>query len=612
MNDGQLYPRVPLGEDESATSFVSRLAKCNRVKSARTLCFHMGLDFQGIINGREDTLSALARLVDAPLEALTAGAFRRAGNDSLLRGERLTKPVLRRAHLHVCPACLKEDVATAGLAPEVAVYGRTTWLLAPIRTCPVHGLALVEAAVGNSSQTAHDFSLLVSPLVGDLDRLANGAVSRAPSGMETFLLDRLTGASGRFLWLDRLEFYAAAKACEMFGALSLFGPTPNLKCLSEDDWHAAGAAGFEICSKGVAGIRNFLSDIQHEHPYSKRATDGPQAIFGRVYQWLDCGAQDACFDPVRDILRTHIIETIPVGAGEKILGQTVDRRRLHSIRSATTEFGLHGKRLRKILALKGIIANGHDALPDNRVIFDADQAIGVLERITNSVSLHDAGVYLNAGRAQVRLLEKNGFITPFVSCDTDGIKGNLFTRRDLDAFLAELWKDAIPVAKAGAGMHNIPAVSKHAKCTAEEVLNLILCRKLARIERLEDVPGYLSVIVDADEIKRNVRGPELDGLTAEMIQKEMRTSHRVVKALLENGLLTWRTVIHPIIRCPVGIVARTDFEAFQNDYVALFDLVKQRGRHQLKIKAELGAKGILPALEGKKYGATFYRRADLL
>ena len=479
------------------------------------------------------------------------------------------------------------------------------------RTCPVHGLALVLAATGNSSQTMHDFSLLISPSVGDLDRLADEAVRRAPSGMETFLLDRLTGVAGRFPWLDELEFYAAAKACEMFGALSLYGPTPNLKCLSEDDWHAAGVSGFEICSKGVVGVRDFLSAIQREHLYSKRATDGPQAIFGRLYQWLEFGAQDASFDPVRDVLRTHIIETIPVGAGEKILGQTVKRRRLHSIRSATTEYGLHGKRLRKILALKGIIANGHDALPDNRVIFDADQAIDVLERITDSVSLHNAGLYLNAGRAQVRLLEKNGFITPFVSCDIDGINGNLFTRRDLDAFLAELWKDAIPVAKAGAGMHSIPAASKHAKCTAEEVLNLILSRKLVRIERLEDVRGYLSVIVDADEIKRHVRGPELDGLTADLIRKEMRTSHRVVKALMENGVLSLHTVIHPIIRCPVNIVARADFEAFQNDYVALFDLVKELGRHQLKVKAELGAKGILPALEGKKYGATFYRRADL-
>jgi hypothetical protein len=40
------------------------------------------------------------------------------------------------------------------------------------------------------------------------------------------------------------------------------------------------------------------------------------------------------------------------------------------------------------------------------------------------------------------------------------------------------------------------------------------------------------VLVDADEIKRHVRGPALDGLTAEMIEKEM---HTTTKASLINS-----------------------------------------------------------------------------
>ena len=78
MKVEQLYPRVPLAEDESATSFVSRLARCNRVKTARTLCFHLGLNFQDIITGREETLTALAQLVEAPLDKLMHGTFRQS------------------------------------------------------------------------------------------------------------------------------------------------------------------------------------------------------------------------------------------------------------------------------------------------------------------------------------------------------------------------------------------------------------------------------------------------------------------------------------------------------------------------------------------------------
>jgi hypothetical protein len=45
--------------------------------------------------------------------------------------------------------------------------------------------------------------------------------------------------------------------------------------------------------------------------------------------------------------------------------------------------------------------------------------------------------------------------------------------------------------------------------------------------------------------------------------------------------------------------------------VSLFALAKQQGRHFRKVKKELDAAGIEPALDPKKVGATFYRRADL-
>ena len=43
----------------------------------------------------------------------------------------------------------------------------------------------------------------------------------------------------------------------------------------------------------------------------------------------------------------------------------------------------------------------------------------------------------------------------------------------------------------------------------------------------------------------------------------------------------------------------------------LFALAKQQGRHFRKVKQELDAAGIRPALDPEKVGATFYRRADL-
>jgi len=54
-----------------------------------------------------------------------------------------------------------------------------------------------------------------------------------------------------------------------------------------------------------------------------------------------------------------------------------------------------------------------------------------------------------------------------------------------------------------------------------------------------------------------------------------------------------------------------EVERFGKQYISLFAVAKQRGRHFLKVKRELDAAGIAAALDPQKVGATFYRRAAL-
>jgi hypothetical protein len=49
-----------------------------------------------------------------------------------------------------------------------------------------------------------------------------------------------------------------------------------------------------------------------------------------------------------------------------------------------------------------------------------------------------------------------------------------------------------------------------------------------------------------------------------------------------------------------------EVERFAADYVSLFALAKQQGRHFLAVKKA----AIEPALDPKRIGATFYRRSD--
>ena len=148
-------------------------------------------------------------------------------------------------------------------------------------------------------------------------------------------------------------------------------------------------------------------------------------------------------------------------------------------------------------------------------------------------------------------------------------------------------------------------------CGAGEIIRLILDKKLW-VGRLVSETGYAAMLVDADEIKRHVRGPALDGLTAEMMHKEMHTTARVVNALVAAGHLPTKRVINPLNRCPVDIVSRADFDAFRQTYATLFDLAGEHGVHFRVLSARLKQQGIKPALDKETFGATFYRRAEIV
>ena len=79
---------------------------------------------------------------------------------------------------------------------------------------------------------------------------------------------------------------------------------------------------------------------------------------------------------------------------------------------------------------------------------------------------------------------------------------------------------------------------------------------------------------------------------------------------MAQGHLKTVTAINPINRCPTVVVSAEEVARFEAEFVSRFGLAKQLGRHFRKLKQELDAAGIKPALDPKKIGATFYLRKD--
>jgi hypothetical protein len=212
-------------------------------------------------------------------------------------------------------------------------------------------------------------------------------------------------------------------------------------------------------------------------------------VFGRIYQVLELGREDKAYDPMRDLVGNFIRTRLPVGPGDVVFGKPVDHRLLHSIRILATVTGLHPKRLRKLLQASGMLPEHSDDLVDANCLFDAQRGSTLATHASAAtLSVSDAGKYLNAPRVQRDRLYRAGIIVPRIRGGDHGA-ADQFAPEDLDAFLARLLGGAQPVWAAAGGQVTIPQAAHRAFCMSEDVVLLVLDGKIRRKWNLAGEPG---------------------------------------------------------------------------------------------------------------------------
>lgn len=577
-------------------------------RNAREFCLDMGLPFQAVVHGNNDALQTISRLCRVSSQELLNASIVKVGERRYqLRDQELVRDSLARSTMRVCPRCISDDLECADGPRVIRPYGRTLWLIGSIRTCPRHSAALVKVAEDNNPHRVHDFTLLIEPSLDLVPQLIQQSAERPPSGLETYLCDRLRHQKDSPpRWLDMLPFYAAAKTCEMLGAVATRGIRFYANSLSEDDWYVCGDQGYEIAKSGEDGIRSLLSRLQDTFQTTKHDW-GPRSIFGRLYEWLAHENDDDAYDPLRNLITSHVIDTMPVGPGDEIFGKPVQIRRLHSLRSASLEFGAHPKRLRKLLEAANVIKPNGLSLSDDRILFAAEAAQPILERIEGAMSLNEAGKYINAPRPHERLLFEAGFIEPFIKGGTPQLKSHAFAKQDLDAFLAGLLAGAVEMNHNHC-LFSIPDAARRANCAATEIVGLILQGELERVGRRHGVFGYLSVLVDPEEVKTHVRGPELRGLPLRSVEKLLRASTATVKALINGNHLPSGEMLNPVNRCPQTFVREDDLRDFMERFASIDVLARECGTRRHLLRPKLDAMEINPAFILSEVDLPFYER----
>lgn len=605
----KLTHTIPLGAGETPTSFTSRLGALYGT-SAREFCLDWDVHFQAVVYGEEAAITKIADLAGVASAALMADAF--VSTDVAkrrwhYRGQHLVRSALCRGRMRVCPQCLTDDIqARPDLPRALAIYGRASWLVEAIRTCPHHRIGLIDIGDYRSPDNLHDFAAHATPAIVHLDKLIAAAPRRGPSDLEQYMLGRLHGAT-QSPFLDGLELHAAIRSCETIGAVALFGRRVTLRRLSDDDWHRAGGAGFKIVGGGVPSIGEFLAELQRTYPYGRLGNEGPQALYGKIYHWLAFWDDDPAYDPIREVIGDHIRSHLPVGPGDIVFGKPVKERTLHSIRTLSVETGMHPKRLRKLLQAVGMVQADQMTRTDNLVVLEAQAAARLVSRVKGAISRPTAGKRFNIPRVQMDILVRSGILTPCVPVSAGVI--DRYAPADIEAFLRRLLAGARTVRTPTRNQKSIAKAARSACCTSTEVVRLILDGKLNWVGRLAGKRGYMSILVDSEEIRANTKGPGHGGVTKGQMCKRLHTQAHVVRGLIEIGALRTFVAQNAENRCPLVVIRADDADQFERDFVSLVQLEKERGKSAWRLLKAFNAAGVTPAFDRDVVGARFYRRS---
>jgi TniQ len=600
MKLGQLALTLRHEEDEPPHWYLSRLAARN-FRATKMFAADMNLDARRIIDGDFGEISKLAELSGADPAVLASQAqVRMKDGVYRCRSQELRVANLRRSRILVCPRCLKQDIGASDLPPHLAIYGRTTWTLAPIRTCHEHGFALVEVARNVISHDWPDFTGAVSPMLPMLVDIEDKAISRPASRLERHILQRIAGENSE-TWLGSFPLFAAVQIAELIGAVALNGPKVNLRKLGEDDWYAAGDAGVEIADGGPASVAAFLKTL-HGNFIAKASgkSDTAQGIFGRLYTVPCQGMRDVVFDPFREAMTGFITDKLALGPGDRLFGAPVTTRRFHSVRTASREFKVTPKRLRKILLAEGLI---DPALADRDATFEAYHAKRIAERERDMISITGLQTYLTADISLTLALVRDGLIAKH--CAGDGMN-DFVLRSEVDQLLTALFKRAKPIDVAPPSSALIPKASKVAFRPMTTIVRLILDNELQWVGKLQGKSGFSAILVDCDEVRMITKADPLPGLVIADACKAIGLQSRVLEKLIACQAVATIKALNPLNLAPTRVIAEEEIERFKREFVSLYQLSQELGVHMNELNRRLRRQGVLPCFAD--VGASVFRR----
>ena len=606
---------TPLLAGESLMSWVARIARDATGLAPFEFLNFIEFSRKDILEATPAGLDRLEDLSGMKREEIERGAYLRIGERLYEhRGHSFHAEFAGRERTTFCPACLLED-GRADSASGGRRVGRVNWLFSPVRTCPIHRVPLYRAAHQSYAERYQDMAL-VAPDDPGLETLVADATAREVSPLQAYVASRLEGELGP-AWLDDQQVDLGTRATEMLGACLLFGAHVDLPTLSEDQWDAAGAAGFELTARGEEGIREGLGEMLHRLR-QKEGKGGPQKAFGRLFQWVQFNKGSKPRGPIREVLRDFILDTMSIEPGSRLFREIVATRRRHSVASLAKQKGLHKKTLNRALVMTGLMPDGDPDRIDGLLTVDAEFGERLADQMIASIPVVEMPTYLNCNRRQAEMLVQHGLLKRIG--DGGAVPNtilNLVPVADLDDFLVRIRAIGVPVDQPSDGMANILAASELVRWPVIDIVRLVLDRGLSRIELMPAPLKFKSVLVDPDELLAALKSRQAQGrLSVAEAAAKLKTDPWCVRSLMTNLDRDGAPFLPALVVTNAKGVGRpyfcaNDLDRYTGAHVDLKDLAEWRHVSAKVLRKQLSDMGIEPILPRPKLNKLVYRRADL-
>ena len=593
--------RVNLQDGETAFSYMSRLSARNGV-SISTFGQDQDISFQKVLDGTAAAIQDLAWLGGVPAESLAKSSpVKLKNNRHEFCGEYFPAKVIRSPIVRGCPLCLREDAETSELRREWSMALRSHWMLPYVTVCIKHKHPLVELWNVKHPRIRYDISSRMEEVAhavmfGELDQKP-----REPEAFDNWLENRLSLGAGE-LWLDDHALHAAATFCFLLGcALLRHAETVTPAQVRQDKYWVLYDAGYQVAREGELAIHHELNRLLELDADAKQ---GPKSIFPVLYDRLSRDYRDnPDFAPFQKILREHLLRSWPLGVGDDLLGEPVTERRLHSVITASREYGIDQRRLRKMLESASLITGSR---PDKWTVFNAEAAAPFLRSMTRLLPAKAFAENLNMSRSQFDLIVEDGFLKP--ALETRDTK-NIWDPKAGQEFLESILAGAEPQRQAQHGWEHIAKSAMRLKQRPGALIQAIQDGLILRIGKHMDFEGYASIYVYHNEVATALEQDQPNAMTLEVFAKAVGIRQpSYLNRLISKGHTPASQLKNPKTNAMQPYITAENAKQFHRKFCTLRTLSKATGQSWQKIAGSLAAADILPfSPNGEQYGKVYLK-----